>query len=181
MEFQQQGVKIIETAELESLLETSPDTVKLVCATWYLGSGAPNPIEEFAEGHIPNSVYFSITEIADKSTGMMATLPSQEDFIKEMKRLGIRKTQTVVVYEHEKIFAGPRAAWMLRTYGHLDVRILNGCFKKWKSEDRKTETGEPQDVNDSSDEGYDYVKDDNLIEDLHSTVKKIHAVKRKTK
>lgn len=175
------GIKVIETAELQSLLESHTHNVKLVCATWNMGGDNPNPVEQFEKAHLKGSVYFNIQEIADKSSGFLATLPNKEDFIREMKRLGIKRTDTIVVYEHDKIFAGPRAAWMLRIYGAHDVRILNGCLKKWISEDRKTEEGKPEDVNDESDEGYDYQKDEHMYDTYKSTMKKVYAAQSKSK
>ena len=61
----------IETDELAELIETSPDALSIVNATWYFGEGTPDPKEVYEKAHIPNDAYFSISEIADKSTGFL--------------------------------------------------------------------------------------------------------------
>ncbi|MEK9970538.1 MAG: sulfurtransferase, partial [Ferrovibrio sp.] len=35
--------------------------------------------------------------------------------------------------------SAPRAWWMFRVFGHTDVAVLNGGFKKWKAEGRPVE------------------------------------------
>jgi 3-mercaptopyruvate sulfurtransferase SseA len=56
-----------------------------------------------------------------------------------MKALNVRKSQTVVVYETGKGWFATRAAFMLKTYGHPKVYILDGNFAKWTKEGRATE------------------------------------------
>lgn len=169
MDNQATRVDTIETNELADLLANEKDNVKLVCATW--NGGSQDPVKQFEEAHIPGSAYFNITDIADKSTGLVATLPNKEDFINHMKRLGIKKNHKIVIYEHDRILIGPRVSWMLRIYGAKDVRILNGCLKKWKEEDRETATGKPEDANDTSDEGYDYERNDKMYRTLIQTLR----------
>lgn len=170
---------LISTEELADLMENNPDNLKIVCATWNMGKDVRDPLEQFDEAHIAGSVYFSIVDIAHKESDLLAHMPNQEFFISEMKRLGIKKTDTIVIYEHVMILAGLRAAYMLRLFGAKDVRYLNGCLKKWIAEDRPIETGKPQDVNDTSSEGYDYTIHKEMYDDYESTFKKVHAVESK--
>lgn len=179
MESHHSAVSTIETHELAALLENDAHNVKVVCATWYFGSNAPDGAKEFEEAHIPTSIYFGIADIADKSSGLLATLPNKEDFTKEMKRLGIKKNHTVVIYENKMIFAGPRAAWMLRVYGAHDVRILNGCLTKWQAEGRSVESGPHTDFNDTSDDGYAFERNDELYENTLSSMQKVYAKESK--
>ncbi|CAI2377059.1 unnamed protein product [Moneuplotes crassus] len=169
---------LIETDQLAELIESSPDNLKLVCGTWNLGPDAKDPKEQFNEAHIQGSVYFSHAEVADTSSGFLATWPSTEFFISEMKRLGIKKDHTIVVYDHENIFSVCRPAFMLRAFGAKDVRVLNGCLKKWIDEERKVATGYPQDVNDTSDEGYDYELHQDSVTFYDSTFEKVAAVEK---
>ena len=162
----------IETEELSKLLEESHENLKLVNATCYFGEGKPDPLKQFEEAHIKGSVHFSIIDIADKSTGLTTTLPKQEDWINQTKRLGIKRTNTIVIYEHQRILAGPRAAWMFRIYGATDVRLLNGTTTTWIEEGRPTETSPHTDINDTSDEGYDYEFNESMYDTLRSTLRK---------
>jgi thiosulfate/3-mercaptopyruvate sulfurtransferase len=48
-----------------------------------------------------------------------------------MKKLDVRKSDTIVVYDKSGMLSAPRAFWMLKSFGASDVRILNGTFSKW--------------------------------------------------
>jgi thiosulfate/3-mercaptopyruvate sulfurtransferase len=47
-----------------------------------------------------------------------------------------------VIYDAGGWVAAPRVWWMFLSYGHRDIRILNGGLKKWRAEGRAVETGE---------------------------------------
>lgn len=53
-----------------------------------------------------------------------------------MKALDVRKSQTVVLYETGKGWFATRAAFMLWSFGHPKVRLLDGNLPKWQSEGR---------------------------------------------
>ena len=74
-------------------------------------------------------------------------LPSASDFAKAMSALGIKRDDTVVVYDsHEAgIFSAPRVGWTLKAFGHDSVHVLNN-FKLWVEEGLPTESGEFWDV-----------------------------------
>jgi thiosulfate/3-mercaptopyruvate sulfurtransferase len=52
----------------------------------------------------------------------------------------------VVVYDKIGMISAPRAFWMLKTFGHPNVYILNGCFMKWQAEGRPVASGEAEDA-----------------------------------
>src|SRR6185312_7635018 len=66
---------------------------------------APDTRARYAEEHIPGAVFFDIDELSDKSTGLPHMLPSEEEFTRAMQALGLKKDQTVVVYEQEGVFS----------------------------------------------------------------------------
>lgn len=74
-------------------------------------------------------------------------LPTPSDFAKAMSGLGIKKDDTVVVYDSYEsgIFSAPRVGWTLRAFGHDSVHVLNN-FKLWVEEGYPTESGEFWDV-----------------------------------
>ena len=53
-----------------------------------------------------------------------------------MKALDIRKSQTVVIYETGKGWFATRAAFMLWSFGHPKVHLLDGNFPKSQAEGR---------------------------------------------
>lgn len=74
-------------------------------------------------------------------------LPSASDFAKAMSALGIKRDDTVVVYDSQElgIFSAPRVGWTLKAFGHDSVHVLNN-FKLWVEEGFPTESGEFWDV-----------------------------------
>jgi thiosulfate/3-mercaptopyruvate sulfurtransferase len=74
-------------------------------------------------------------------------LPTATDFAKAMSSLGIRRDDTVVVYDSYElgIFSAPRVGWTLKAFGHDSVHVLNN-FKLWVEEGYPTESGEFYDV-----------------------------------
>lgn len=59
-----------------------------------------------------------------------------------MKSLDVRITDTIVCYDKTGMLSSPRAHWMFKVFGAPNVHILNGTFKKWKEENRPTESGD---------------------------------------
>ena len=46
---------------------------------------------------------------------------------------------TVVAYDSGGWVAAPRAWWMFLSFGHANVKVLNGGLKKWDAEGRPVE------------------------------------------
>lgn len=117
----------------------APD-LRIVDASWYLPTMSRNGKAEYADAHIPGAVFFDIDEIADTDVPLPHMLPSPEKFASRMRRLGIGDGNRIVVYDgSDNHFSAPRAWWMFRVFGHTDVAVLNGGFKKWKAEGRPVE------------------------------------------
>ena len=53
----------------------------------------------------------------------------------------IGRSSKIICYDQVGMFAVARAAWMLRYFGGLDVRILNGGLNKWFMEGRTVYSG----------------------------------------
>jgi thiosulfate/3-mercaptopyruvate sulfurtransferase len=58
-------------------------------------------------------------------------------------RLGIAKDHTVVAYGDNNNWFAAWAFWLLRYYGHPDVRLMNGGRAKWVAEGRELVTDAP--------------------------------------
>ena len=83
-----------------------------------------------------------------------------------MKRLGISKDVPVVCYDDHGIFSSPRCRHVLTYFGHPSVRILNGGFKKWKSEGRPTHSGEVSTPEEEGDYSYEVAYPLKMITDI---------------
>ena len=120
----------------------APD-VRVVDASWYMPAENRDPAAEYDAEHIPGAVRFDIDEIADTDSDLPHMMPSPEKFSSRMRKAGIGDGNRVVVYDGGMMMAAARAWWMLRTFGHDDVAILDGGFNKWKAEGRPLEDMPP--------------------------------------
>ena len=69
-------------------------------------------------------------------------MPSLEMFTDRMIKLRIQRSDQIVCYDAEGMVSVARVAWMLRYFGALNVKILNGGLKKWVAEGRSVTGGE---------------------------------------
>ena len=116
--------------------------VKLLDATFKLPGVLPLPKDDYLAGHVPGAVYFDVDAVSDHANPLPHMFPSAEQFGHDVGALGIANSDTVVVYDAGGWVAAPRVWWMFLSYGHRDVRILNGGLKKWRAEGRTVEAGE---------------------------------------
>lgn len=83
---------------------------------------------------IEKSVHFDIDLIADTAAPLAHTIPSTERFAAEIGKLGIGNDNLVVVYDQSGMaFAAARVWWMLRLFGHDNVRVLDGGLPAWRA------------------------------------------------
>jgi len=116
--------------------------VKLLDATFKLPGILPLPKDDYLAAHIPGAVYFDVDAVSDHSDPLPHMFPSAEQFGRDVGALGVSNDDTVVIYDSGGWVAAPRVWWMFLSYGHRDVRILNGGLKKWRAEGRPVESGE---------------------------------------
>jgi thiosulfate/3-mercaptopyruvate sulfurtransferase len=96
----------------------------------------------FEEGHIPSATYLHwLDDLSDPSDPVDGQLAPPERFRETMEAAGIGDETTVVAYDDGVIFMAARLAWCLRSYGHENVRLLDGGLPAWRREGRPLETG----------------------------------------
>jgi thiosulfate/3-mercaptopyruvate sulfurtransferase len=93
-------------------------------------------------GHIPRAVGWSWKQ--DTQDTLRRDIPDQAAFEQLMSRAGITNDATVVFYGDMDNWFAAYAFWLLKYYGHQDVRLLNGGRKKWLAEGRALTTDVPQ-------------------------------------
>lgn len=86
--------------------------VKVVDASWYLPQMKRNSAAEFQAKRIKSAVFFDIDETSDKLTTLPHMLPPVANFAKEVSRLGLHPSDTIVAYDGAGIFSSPRVYWM---------------------------------------------------------------------
>ncbi|KAF2837005.1 putative thiosulfate sulfurtransferase [Patellaria atrata CBS 101060] len=127
-------------------LSTAPRVIPL-CASWFLPNDTRDGLSTFKASRIPHARFFDLDAVKDPASPYPHMLPSAADFAAAMGKLGIRKDDSVVVYDSRElgIFSAPRVGWTLRAFGHTNVHVLNN-FRRWCEEGYPLEEGEPGEV-----------------------------------
>ncbi|WNV08989.1 3-mercaptopyruvate sulfurtransferase [Tardiphaga sp. 709] len=115
--------------------------VKVVDASFKMPGVLPLPVDDYLAAHIPGAVFFDVDAISDHSVPLPHMYPDADQFARDIAALGISSDDTVVTYDAGGWVAAPRAWWMFLSYGHANVKVLDGGLKKWKAEGRAIETG----------------------------------------
>lgn len=84
----------------------------------------------FDEGHIPGAVLLdnNLIRIADRPPTF---LPTPEEFVALMGRLGITNDTRVIAYDDRGGIYATRLWWILNYYGHTNVAVLDGGWVTW--------------------------------------------------
>jgi thiosulfate/3-mercaptopyruvate sulfurtransferase len=128
---------LVTPEEVEALAPT------LLDVRWAL-RGPPGR-GEYERGHIPKAVFVDLdTELAaPPGPGGRHPLPDAAAFEAAMRRAGVRADRPVVVYDDSGSAAAARAWWLLRYFGHRDVRVLDGGLAAWVASGRPLSTAAP--------------------------------------
>jgi thiosulfate/3-mercaptopyruvate sulfurtransferase len=102
----------------------------------------PLPKDDYLASHLPGAVFFDVDAVSDHSNPLPHMFPDAAQFGRDVGALGIGNDDTVVVYDSGGWVAAPRVWWMFLSFGHQNVRVLNGGLKKWVAEGRKVESGQ---------------------------------------
>ncbi|MBV9232306.1 MAG: sulfurtransferase, partial [Chloroflexi bacterium] len=95
----------------------------------------------YDEGHIPGSVAFNWQkELQDQ----IVRAPISKSGLEELlSNAGVDKDTTIVLYGDNNNWFAAWALWILKYYGHNDVRLLDGGRVKWLADKREITTEIP--------------------------------------
>ncbi len=96
--------------------------------------------EEYAQGHLPGAIYLDWTrDIVDENDPVPAQVAPAEKLARVLGAAGIGDAAQLIAYDnHPASQFATRLWWVLRYYGHTNVRVLNGGWAKWTREGRPT-------------------------------------------
>ena len=84
------------------------------------------------DGHIPGARFADLCDgFSDPAGAFAFTRPKADDFREVVQDLGIGENSLVVVYDSLSGAWAARVWWVLRAYGHRDVRVLDGGMRAW--------------------------------------------------
>src|SRR5688572_70997 len=141
--------ELIRTVELAGILDRP--NLRLFDCTTYLepapkGSDAPYIAvpgdQTFAAGHIPGADFLDLQgEFSKQGIELRFMMPDIAQLEAAFGRHGVSADSRVVLYSIGTPMWATRFWWMLRSLGFDNVAVLDGCFDKWKAEEREIETG----------------------------------------
>jgi len=101
--------------------------------------------EDYLAGHIPGAVFLDWTkDITDPDDPVPAQVAPPVRMAEVLGVAGIGDETTVVAYDdHPAGQFATRLWWVLRYYGHDNVRVLNGGWPRWQREGRPATTAVP--------------------------------------
>ena len=133
-------------------------------------------LEEFKIKRIPYSQFFDMDVIAEVPHKIPHMMPSNEVFIENMKKLDIRKSDKIIIYDRSGMFSAPRVWLTFYWFGHRNIQILNGSMIEYEKLGGLMEEGENYGYKKiirekAKEDDYNYIKDENKIVDLKFIIK----------
>jgi thiosulfate/3-mercaptopyruvate sulfurtransferase len=110
--------------------------ISILDASWYLPAQKRDPRAEYDAAHIPGAIFYDQDKIADLSSGLPHTIPSEADFAREASAMGLTVDDTIVIYDGPGMYTAPRVWFLFRIMGAKNVFLLDGGFDRWKREGR---------------------------------------------
>jgi thiosulfate/3-mercaptopyruvate sulfurtransferase len=97
--------------------------------------GKPSRRPDYVRAHIPGARFVDLdTELCGPpGSAGRRPLPEAGAFSAAMRRGGVTARRPVVVYDGDDSTAAARAWWLLRYFGHPNVRVLDGGFAAWRA------------------------------------------------
>lgn len=89
----------------------------------------------YKRGHVPGARSLHPDYERDPDSGWVSTMPPDR-FAEVCKGLGIGDASQVVIYDNNMGLLATRLWWVLKRFGHPNVRILNGGWRTWLLEKR---------------------------------------------
>ncbi len=133
---------LISAPALAAELAGNPVPV-LLDARWRLAG--PPGIDSYRQGHLPGAVFADLDRdlAGPPGPGGRHPLPDPAAFQAAMRAAGVGQDQPVVVYDDGDAMAASRAWWLLRYFGHPDVRVLDGGYRAWTAAGLPVTADEP--------------------------------------
>jgi thiosulfate/3-mercaptopyruvate sulfurtransferase len=88
--------------------------------------------EQYAAGHLPGAIQLDYADqLADPATPHATRVAPPETFARVLAERGIGDAARIVAYDAGNTPYAARFLWMVRYYGHDDVRVLAGGLPAW--------------------------------------------------
>jgi thiosulfate/3-mercaptopyruvate sulfurtransferase len=91
-------------------------------------------LSNYNSGHLPGAMGWCWS--TDFQHPIRKDLPDKQGMEELLTRSGIEKDTTILLYGTRRNGYATFAFWLLKIYGHEDVRVMNGSREKWIAEGR---------------------------------------------
>ncbi|WP_315837987.1 3-mercaptopyruvate sulfurtransferase [Bradyrhizobium prioriisuperbiae] len=115
--------------------------VRVIDASFKLPGVLPLPVDDFLAAHIPGAAFFDVDAVSDHDSPLPHMYPGEQQFARDVGDLGISSDNLVVAYDSGGWMAAPRAWWMFLSFGHTNIKVLDGGLQKWRAEHRPVQSG----------------------------------------
>lgn len=91
-------------------------------------------LSAYRQAHIPGAVHLDMEKDLSGPRGVHGgrhPLPDPEAFTNRMRVSGVNGDSLVIAYDDNRLAGAARLWWLLRYFGHSQVRILDGGIKAW--------------------------------------------------
>ena len=103
--------------------------------------GTINKVFNVSQKQIPGTRLFDIKKkFSDVSNPFPSAFPSEEQFQREARNLGVNNNSAIVVYDDKGIYSSARVWWLFKAFGYNNVAVLNGGFPEWLNAGYATES-----------------------------------------
>ena len=88
-------------------------------------------LAEYSTGHIENAVNIWRNHLADTSYAYGGMMPTKLQLEQLLGSLGISPSDTLIIYDNNAEVDAARLWWILKFYGHENMKLLNGGLRSW--------------------------------------------------
>jgi len=107
-----------------------------------------HPHRYLTVGHIPGAIQVErFADLGDNFANPLMRLPSRKQFQNTLRRWGVKKNSTIVIYDDSATALASRVFFLLDLYGFnmKQVKILDGGVREWSAfEDLETKPNHPK-------------------------------------
>ena len=124
------------------LVDVDSIPIDAVLVDTRLALTGPTGRGRYDAGHLPGASYLDLDDdlAAPPGPGGRHPLPARDHLVTAVRRAGIARGSTVVVYDEGPGTSASRLWWLLRDHGHDDVLVLDGGLAAWTAVGRPVST-----------------------------------------
>lgn len=101
---------------------------------------------QYAEGHVPGAFHLDMEDDLSGPKGRHGgrhPIPDAGAFAAKLRGCGVNDVSLIVAYDGNRLAGAARLWWLLRYFGHEQVRILDGGLAAWQANDYALTTDAP--------------------------------------